>query len=226
MNDVAREFRRSRSVIIIGRQSLQNKLLANLINERLGYVCLVRSVHDNSGLAAQASPLTLVDIEGTATAVEIGSLLELLSASASCGDIAVINAEESLTFEQILSWPGVKGIFFRETSQENLLKGINCIFEGEYWLPRKILSAYLEQFRTRWRPSAPEAAILTRKEMETLKLLTSGSSNIHIAQRLKVSPHTVKTHIYNLFRKLHVSNRVQAVNWALQNIHGVEEKVR
>jgi len=36
----------------------------------------------------------------------------------------------------------------------------------------------------------------------------------------------VKTHIYNLFRKLHVGNRVQAVHWALQNIEGVEREFR
>ena len=46
-----------------------------------------------------------------------------------------------------------------------------------------------------------------------LRLLAAGNTTEHIAASLKVSPHTVKTHIYNLFRKIHVSNRVQAVHW-------------
>jgi DNA-binding CsgD family transcriptional regulator len=37
-----------------------------------------------------------------------------------------------------------------------------------------------------------------------------------------VSLHTVKTHVYNVYRKLRVSNRVQAVQWALQNTEGLE----
>jgi len=39
-----------------------------------------------------------------------------------------------------------------------------------------------------------------------------------IARSLSLSPHTIKTHIYNIFKKINASNRLQAVNWAQENL--------
>lgn len=213
------------SVVIIGRQSLQNRLLADLIGVRVGCLCLVRTLDGLlNALPHSAHVLMMLDVED-ATADEISTHLRSLSAGASCRSIAVINADESAVFEQIVAWPKVKGVFRRDTSQEHLIKGLQAIFKDECWLPRKMLSAYLEQTRLRQRPRVSEPSHLTRKEIETLRLLAGGNSNSHIAHKLNVSPHTVKTHIYNLFRKIHVNNRVQAVNWALHNIDGVEQEL-
>jgi DNA-binding NarL/FixJ family response regulator len=221
MSEAARPSTLNRSVIIIGQGSLQNKLLADLIRDRTGRACLLRSDVGLSDLPIAADALALVDIESVA-ADDIVLHLESLAADASCRSIAIINADESTTFWQVVAWPGVKGVFFRESSHENLLKGIQGIFDGEYWLPRKMLSAHLEEIRMRQRPPVPEAAALTPKEIATLRLLAKGSSNSHVARELGVSLHTVKTHVYNVYRKLRVSNRVQAVHWALQNIDGVQ----
>ncbi|AMX01806.1 LuxR C-terminal-related transcriptional regulator [Microbulbifer thermotolerans] len=56
--------------------------------------------------------------------------------------------------------------------------------------------------------------LLTRREQEILTQLTSGDSNSVIADRLHLSEHTVKNHMYNIFRKIGVKNRLQASNWA------------
>lgn len=225
MTEEERQLTLNRSVAIIGRDSLQNKLLATFIDERTGCICLVRSIDSLDGFPIAANALALLDIDSVA-AEDVRTHLQALSAIAACRNIAVINAEESVTLEQIIAWPGVSGIFFRETSQENLAKGIQAIFNGECWLPRKMLSAYLKQARSRLRSPIPEASILTRKEIETLKLLTSGNSTHRIARKLNVSPHTVKTHLYNVFRKIRVSNRVQAVHWALQHIDGMDQELQ
>lgn len=42
----------------------------------------------------------------------------------------------------------------------------------------------------------------------------TGASNVEIADSLFVSEHTVKSHLYNVFKKLNVKNRIQAVSWA------------
>jgi DNA-binding CsgD family transcriptional regulator len=55
---------------------------------------------------------------------------------------------------------------------------------------------------------------LTGQEMKVLVLLAAGQSNKEIAQTLGLSPNTVKTHIANLFAKLEVARRSQAVNKA------------
>ena len=213
----ATEVASAQSVVIIGRPSLQNAFLASLIDSRTGCPCLVRTLEDLNGQPRAALTLVMLDVEG-ASEREIGLGLRSLSESDACHSIAVINADADIGFEKIVSWPKVKGVFWRETSQEHFIRGIQAIFNSECWLPRKMLAAYLEQMRPSRPPSLPDSTHLTRKEIETLKLIAGGNSNSHIARQLNVSPHTVKTHIYNLFRKIHVSNRVQAVHWASRNM--------
>ncbi len=218
MTETARRDAPKRDVVLIGRKNFQNKLLAHLIAERIGCSCLVRSIEDLRGPSVDVNVLALLDVEGIA-APDLNARLQVLATCASVRNIALINADEGVSFEQIVACPGIKGIFCRETSEENFVKGILAIFKGECWLPREQTSAHKRLFPT-------ETTLLTPKEIDTLKLLVGGHSNNHIARTLNVSPHTVKTHVYNLFRKLHVGNRVQAVHWALQNIEGVEREFR
>ena len=225
MTETARQATPKCGVVLIGRNDFQNKLLANLIAERVGCSCLVRSIEDLSAPSVDVNVLALLDVEGIA-APDLNVHLQVLATCASVRYIALINADEGVSFEQIVAFPGIKGIFCRETTEENFVKGILAIFKGECWLPRKMLFAHWEQTSARKRLFSTETTLLTRKEIDTLKLLVGGHSNNHIARTLSVSPHTVKTHIYNLFRKLHVGNRVQAVHWALQNIEGVEREFR
>lgn len=211
---------RPRGVFIVGRPSLQNKLLAHLIDEHLGVLCLVRDIDGIEDFPVTGNGLVLLDLEGRTVDDTVNSL-RALSTSVRCHNVAVINADEGSPFERYVTWPKLKGVFFRETSEENLLKGVRAIFADECWLPRRMLSAYFERTRNRI-CLASNAVALTPKEIATLKLLAGGNSNGHIAEKLNVSPHTVKTHLYNVFRKINVCNRVQAVHWALQHIEGLE----
>ncbi|MFE0652390.1 response regulator [Streptomyces sp. NPDC059534] len=68
-------------------------------------------------------------------------------------------------------------------------------------------------------PAAPEADGLTERETEVLVLVADGLSNREIADRLRISTATVKTHINNLFAKTGVRDRAQAVRYAYQ--HGL-----
>ncbi|MCK7131563.1 LuxR C-terminal-related transcriptional regulator, partial [Enterobacter roggenkampii] len=59
---------------------------------------------------------------------------------------------------------------------------------------------------------------LFNKAKEILNKLRIGASNIEIARSLFISENTVKTHLYNLFKKIAVKNRTQAVSWANDNL--------
>lgn len=52
------------------------------------------------------------------------------------------------------------------------------------------------------------------REQEIIRYLMTGASNTEIADSLFVSEHTIKSHLYNVFKKLNVKNRLQAVSWA------------
>jgi len=58
---------------------------------------------------------------------------------------------------------------------------------------------------------------LTRREMDVLSMMGLGLTNREISEQLKISPHTVKTHVINIFNKLGVNHRTQAVVWAVRH---------
>lgn len=203
-----------RSVVIIGQRSVQNRLVADVIDERLGCGCHVRPIVEFHGLPAAQGALALLDVEGM-SAREIDVHVRALMASGRYDSIALMNADECSVW-QLACAPGVRGVFFRETSREHLINGLKAMLGGEYWLPRSVLAAHSEE-TCHGNARHEERTELTRKEAETLELLAAGHSNSVIAHRLGVSPHTVKTHLYNLFRKIGAKNRVQAVKWGIEN---------
>jgi DNA-binding NarL/FixJ family response regulator len=203
-----------RGVLLVGRRSVQNGLLTELIGRELGRACELRAPHALADLPVPAGALALLDIEGLPVA-DVARYVDTLFRAERCL-VALFNVDE--TNVDSVVFPGVRGIFSRETSTAQLANGIRAIFAGEYWLPRRILAAHFERNGPHRLGTGANAAMLTPKESETLELLTLGNGNDSIARRLGVSPHTVKTHVYNLFRKLGVKNRVQAVNWAMLNL--------
>ncbi|RUT60656.1 helix-turn-helix transcriptional regulator [Clostridium botulinum] len=60
-------------------------------------------------------------------------------------------------------------------------------------------------------PEKVKGELLTEREKEVMEILFEGSSNKQIGKRLNISLATVKTHMINIYSKLQVSNRVQAV---------------
>ena len=84
------------------------------------------------------------------------------------------------------------------------------VIRGEIWLSRKKLS---ECYFSKKSIQQAEETDLTWREKEILSNLAKGHSNKKIADELCISPHTVKTHLVNIYKKITVRNRSQAVQW-------------
>jgi LuxR family transcriptional regulator of csgAB operon len=121
------------------------------------------------------------------------------------------------THEYLLDKSSLKGIFYQDVNHNQLIKGINAIFEGDCWFSRKLMISYLKKRRERTNRFNGTSIKLTKKEMMILQYVAEGDTNEAIANQLCVSVHTIKTHIYNIFRKIGVSNRIQAINWMVGN---------
>ncbi|WP_330372720.1 response regulator transcription factor [Lachnoclostridium phytofermentans] len=65
--------------------------------------------------------------------------------------------------------------------------------------------------------SLANTEVLTRREIDVLKLLAEGLFNKEIAYRLSISEKTVKNHVSNIFKKISVSDRTQAAVYAIKN---------
>lgn len=110
---------------------------------------------------------------------------------------------------------GASGFLLKDVTPEHLVAAVRLVQSGEALLAPTITRRLIERFATR-EESEPAASHrdlsdLTPRELEVLRLLATGLSNAELADRLFLSPTTVKTHIGRILSKLDLRDRVQAV---------------
>jgi DNA-binding NarL/FixJ family response regulator len=208
-------------VFVVGPMKLQNDLMASSIEKVTGAQCITLSDLGDLpplGNDRDTTALVLWDCHGKDGA---DGLAELESHSARLADhmlVGLFNVGSSHGLEQQAVNDGIHGFFYKHDSFDLIAKGVSAIFEGELWVPRRVMADYI--IRNNHRRSSPEkqAVPLTSREQEILKLIARGVTNDEIAGMLFISRHTVKTHLYNIFKKINVPNRLQAALWAAKNL--------
>ncbi|MEP6675070.1 MAG: response regulator transcription factor [Ferruginibacter sp.] len=110
---------------------------------------------------------------------------------------------------------GASGYILKNTSPEKLLQAIREVADGGSFFTPSVAKKVLNNFQQH--PQQGEFIALTEKEKEVLKYLVEGLSYKMIADRLNVSFHTVHSHIKNIYEKLHVNSKGEAVAKALKN---------
>ena len=113
---------------------------------------------------------------------------------------------------------GARGYVLKEAEPQELRRAVEAAQRGEVMLCPIIASRVLEHFRTDPRPTAQPLPYehLTQRELEVLQSAADGLTNKAIAERLFITEKTVKNHISNIFSKLNVNDRTQAVLYALR----------
>lgn len=132
--------------------------------------------------------------------------------------LTAFNLKDEDHATELMSFMHLAGVFYRSDSLELICKGIQCLMAGDIWMSRALMSRLIDFYRRQQLNSYRPTCGITQRELEIIGLLGSGASNTEIADLLFVSEHTVKSHLYNIFRKINVHNRIQAVNWARQNL--------
>lgn len=110
---------------------------------------------------------------------------------------------------------GAAGYLLKSVRGTELIEAVRAVFRGEAALHPTIAKKLLGRFAIKQEPSKqdliPPAENLTERELEVLRLAGSGLSNKEIADRLVLSPRTVQAHFANIFAKLEVGSRTEAV---------------
>jgi DNA-binding NarL/FixJ family response regulator len=114
---------------------------------------------------------------------------------------------------------GASGFLLKNAPPEDLIEAVRVVAAGNALLAPSVTQRLIEAFMNRPPPRvlAPELNHLTERELETLRLLAQGLTNAEIAARLFVGESTVKTHVSNIFSKLALRDRVQAVIFAYES---------
>ena len=207
-------------VYVVGSQHLQNALLTEFLAKETIAADTIGSVETitTEQLRQVQQTLFLVDYHSVDVNEVIAHLLEEDQEVEGDILIAVFNVDSEEALSKLAGLPMVNGGFQHDCPQAMLSKGIKAIFDGELWFPRAVLQAYLMKSRTFNKTFSRSEVNLTDREVEVLKVMATGAKNSEIASTLNLSPHTIKTHIYNIFKKINASNRLQAVNWAQENL--------
>jgi two-component system nitrate/nitrite response regulator NarL len=114
---------------------------------------------------------------------------------------------------------GARGVVLKDSATQLLLKSIDTVMSGEYWVGRESVSNLVQYLRTLVQSSGEEARQkkfgLTPRELEIVSAVVAGYANKEIAEYFKISEDTVKHHLSNIFDKLGVSTRLELALFAV-----------
>jgi DNA-binding NarL/FixJ family response regulator len=106
---------------------------------------------------------------------------------------------------------GAAGYLLKNTPLQDIIKAIRLIHAGEDVFDIKLTSDLFRKIQLEKTDKRPNLEDLHPRELEILSLVAGGSGNKDIASKLSLSERTVQTHLANIFRKLQVSSRTEAV---------------
>jgi DNA-binding NarL/FixJ family response regulator len=123
--------------------------------------------------------------------------------------------EDEHVFEGIKA--GAQGYLLKDSEPEDLSRAIHTVHAGDTIIAPDLAQKMLSTFEG-GRPGSPQLAPppLTERELEVIRALAQGMSDRQIAQSLSISEKTVRNHTSNIYRKLHIFDRTQAVIYAVR----------
>lgn len=171
-----------------------------------------------AGIPAMAPQVVLMDIHlGGVDGIECVRILkrrypEILFM------MCTVYEDDAKIFEALRA--GASGYVLKKTTPDKLLDAIRELYEGgspmSSQIARKVVAAFQDKGKTLSQEPTLEDAdrldSLSRREMEILEMLAKGMIYKEISVALFISPETVRKHVYHIYEKLHVNNRVEAIN--------------
>ena len=127
--------------------------------------------------------------------------------------IVLSSAEDAHTARRALAH-GALGYVPKSASRHTLLAAVRLVMSGEIYVPALILGDVLSAPAPARVEAGRGASALTDRQIEVLRLLAAGRTNLTIAVELGLSEKTVKAHVTAIFKAMNVVNRTQAANLA------------
>ena len=216
-------------VLVVDDQAVVRMGLATLINSEQGLELVGEAADGRNGLSmirALRPDVVLCDIR--MPVLDGLALLREVAADPELSDVRVVMLTtfelDEYVFEALRL--GASGFLLKVADPARLLDAIRVVADGGSLLAPSVTRRVIEHFAS----SAPAAAAhpaldeLTEREREIVAWVATGRSNQEIAERLVVSPDTVRTHVSRAMVKLQARDRAQLVVFALQS--GLEAQPR
>lgn len=189
---LAEALRRDEKLEIVGSTSSSREFLQNAASQPIDVAIISSNLDEKPLLGFE----TLRQFRALRPAARVVMLLD------TCNPEIVLEAFRS----------GAKGVFSKEGSLETLCKCVRCVYEGQVWANSQEMGFVLEALSTTptvRAVNAQGAELLSKRELDVVRLLAEGLSNREIGERLGLSQHTIKNYLFRIFDKLGVSSRLE-----------------
>jgi DNA-binding NarL/FixJ family response regulator len=213
-------------VAVVDDQRLFTKGISGLVDmlEGVEVVGVAYDGEEAIALCREEEPdVVLMDIsmpklDGISATREIRDLLPRTAVIILTG-----HEEDEHVFEGIKA--GAQGYLLKDSEPEDLSRAIHTVHAGNTIIAPDLAQKMLKTFEGgRSGPSRLAPPPLTERELEVIKALAQGMSDRQIAHALGISEKTVRNHTSNIYRKLHIFDRTQAVIYAIrEGVIDVEE---
>jgi DNA-binding NarL/FixJ family response regulator len=175
--------------------------------------CPTRETEITQLLKAKRPHVLLFDYEGLGPNAE--RVIARLRQATPCTRVLVLATRSSQeTIERVLR-VGASGVVDKQLDFATLLRAIRALASGELWANRRATAEFVEHLAESIAREADSDGRLTEREWEIAEGVGKGLRNKEIAHKLRISEKTVKSHLNNIFRKLHVDNRFAAGMYVL-----------
>jgi DNA-binding NarL/FixJ family response regulator len=177
--------------------------------------CVIVGLYASAEEAVEKMPLArpdvvLMDINmGKMNGIEAVRILKLR-----CPEIlflmCTIYEDDEKIFEALAA--GASGYILKKTKPVDMIAAIKDLYEGGAPMTSQIAHKVVASFRKKEETRDQLIEKLSTREYEILELLVRGRLYKEIATALEISQETVRKHVYNVYKKLHINNRVEAYN--------------
>jgi len=208
---------------IVGKNMLQNELLLDFLKKETGCsgTCASNLISTKTfnNLPSPQSQVFLMDCKEVDVEQLWNDINNWRASNENKCFFALCNVDPLHKIEEAAAQEGIQGIFYKHDSPNIIPKGICAMLKGDLWYSRKVLNRFLMNKKSSNKmKEQPALTKLSEREKEILTLIASGYTSKEIAAKLSISTHTIKTHSYNIYKKLNVNNRLQATLWAAKHL--------
>ncbi len=210
-------------IFLLSHDTVQSELLCDVIHRKLNIVTILCSPDEELKSHIKKSHSLLV-FDYKSIPKNQYEKIALSIKDIDCISV-IINAPKKNSYQELIRWQGIRGVFKEDITIDFLLRGLAEVLNGHNWLPRDILNKIQEEYEreivTQGKSTISKNNIdkLTCRERQILEVLNISKSNIQLADQLYISENTLKTHLNNIFKKLNVKNRLEAIDWKNANLH-------
>jgi len=218
------------SVIVAGRNAMATESLCAVLKKHRKYFDVVGTALSSKELLKQVAEhqpdvaLVSAELQDGPTA-GLRALRELHASKNATRPVVLLDSPDLGKAVDAFS-AGARGVVCTTSSLRVLCECLRSVHAGQIWADSAQLEWICKALKER-EPgrivSAKGIALLTKREEQIAHMIGEGLPNLEISSKLGVSAHTVKNHLFRIYEKLGISNRVELVLYALSSTQASPE---